>query len=113
MKGYSERAEYRKSSGKTADVSAIVLEYASSGDLFDYSLHSEGFKEPVVRKFAIQLLEALRDCHQNNIAHRDIKPQNILFDDNFNAKLADFGFAISNISSREITRTENFVGTEK
>ena len=38
-------------------------------------------------------MNGLNTCHINNIAHRDIKPQNLLFDDDYILKIADFGFA--------------------
>lgn len=40
-----------------------------------------------------QLLEALAHCHSHGVVHRDVKPDNVLFDSRNNLKLIDFGSA--------------------
>ena len=47
--------------------------------------------QKIVLKFAKQILDVLKYIHQMNIAHRDIKPDNILLDKDNNIKIADFG----------------------
>jgi serine/threonine protein kinase len=51
--------------------------------------------ETIARTLFHQMISALSYLHSKNIIHRDIKPQNILFDERYNIKLADFGNDIS------------------
>ena len=81
----------------------LVLEFAENGSLQDYyKKYIAQFKDKesfvpldqkIVLKFAKQILDALKYIHQMNIAHRDIKPDNILLDKDNNIKIADFGIS--------------------
>lgn len=70
--------------------------------IFEYSnydlrklLQSRRLTENECINYLQQILNGLLACHSNRILHRDLKPQNILVDNNGNLKIADFGLARS------------------
>ncbi len=52
--------------------------HAASGNLMNLVAHGEGGLA-CARKVAVEMTAALKFLHANSVAHRDIKPDNILF----------------------------------
>ena len=71
----------------------IVLNYISGGELFYYVSNSGPLNDNFCRYYFKQILAGLSHMHSHGLCHRDMKPDNILVDDNFNLVIADFGFA--------------------
>ena len=71
----------------------LILEYCPRGSLYDMMSEFDDIPVAQILHYAKQILTALLYMHQNNIAHLDIKPQNILLDKYGRVKIADFGLA--------------------
>ena len=71
-----------------------VLEYAINGELKDYVYDTKTrIPENISAKIFFQIVQGVKYLHDNNIAHCDLKPENVLLDKSFNPKISDFGFS--------------------
>ena len=72
----------------------ILYELASKGDLFRYiKCYGNGFNEEYSKVISYKILKGLKALHKLKICHRDIKADNILIDEKYNIKIADFGLS--------------------
>jgi serine/threonine-protein kinase len=58
-----------------------------------------------------QVLRAARFAHRHDVVHRDLKPHNVIIDDEGRVKVTDFGIARAGAS--EITQTGSIMGTAR
>lgn len=68
-----------------------MLEYCSKGTLGKYLEVEKKFSESLACKYFWQMLSAIEHMHSCGIVHRDVKPDNILIDEEANLKIIDFG----------------------
>ncbi|KAJ6218104.1 hypothetical protein RDWZM_009261 [Blomia tropicalis] len=81
----------------------LILEYAQKGELYRQLKELGRFEEKQAAIYLLQLINALRYCHERNVIHRDIKPENILIGSKGELKIADFGWCVHAPSSRRDT----------
>jgi serine/threonine protein kinase len=112
MHDYSDDSLVNRPNGSTIEVIYISLEYIPNGEIFDYIAESGRFSEDESRYYFRQLISALDYMHSQGYAHRDVKPENILMDSDFNMKLADFGFATRDKKSKSRKGTFGYMAPE-
>ena len=118
---FSDEKPFLKSAIQFANLSALYIyrnqnslhfKFCENGDLLRYlQRRGAALDEEEVREKSVQILMGVRYLHEDmQIAHRDLKCENILIDSSNRLKLGDFGFARSTlplVEQAEIDQTEN------
>ncbi|WP_339263953.1 Stk1 family PASTA domain-containing Ser/Thr kinase [Solibacillus sp. FSL W7-1472] len=96
--------------GEDGDMHYIVMEYIKGKTLKQYIQEFSPLSAARSAHIMKQLTSAIAHAHENGIIHRDIKPQNILMDEEGNVKITDFGIATS-LGATSFTQTNSVIGT--
>ena len=81
--------------GEEEKIQVGIMEYANAGDITDlFSSSDRELKMKIIK----DILRGLVFLHDNKLAHRDLKPKNILMhraNEEMHAKIADFGISLN------------------
>jgi hypothetical protein len=85
-----------------------TMPYLPRGDLAAHDLHGN---EAEIATIVRALCRALAYAHELGIVHRDVKPENVLFDHLDRPLLADFGIALTTHETMRVTREGSTIGS--
>lgn len=100
---FVEKGTYSRPNKPSKFVAYMITEYAHKGEIFEIVSRSIAFSENAALHFFNQLLNAMEYLNANGLAHRDLRPENLLLDKDLNLKLIDFGFATRIVNSKSMT----------
>jgi eukaryotic-like serine/threonine-protein kinase len=88
----------------------IVFEYVEGETLKERIRRMGRLPVPEAVAYAIEIARALGAAHARHIVHRDVKPQNVLIDEEGSAKVTDFGIART-LDEEGLTADGRVIGT--
>ena len=88
----------------------IVMEYIDGKTLKQLLKKRESLTLSEVIDIMTQLTDGISHAHESYIIHRDIKPQNIMIEDDGRIKITDFGIAMA-LNATQLTQTNSVMGS--
>jgi len=96
--------------GEEQDLAYIAMDYLKGKDLTAYCAHESLLPANQVFEIVIGIASALDYAHQQHVVHRDVKPANIIYDEEKRvARITDFGVACLTDASK--TKTGTVIGS--
>lgn len=89
----------------------LVMEYMPKGSLFGLLHSKESLDWSVRYRLVTDMACGLAFLHADKILHRDIKSLNVLLDENFKAKLSDFGLSRIKSETKSTIKASGMVGS--
>jgi 5'-AMP-activated protein kinase catalytic alpha subunit len=71
----------------------LIMEYANGGELFDYIVNNSRLDEMEACHIFQQIISGIEYIHKLKVVHRDMKPENLLIDNEKTIKIVDFGLS--------------------
>ena len=87
----------------------MVLDYAPGGNMTKQLQKDRRFTEDRARFYLCEIILALEHLHKRNIIYRDLKPDNIVFDEDGHAMMTDFGLSKVGINLHD--QAQSFCGS--
>jgi serine/threonine-protein kinase len=96
--------------GTAGNAVYLVMPYLAGGSLADQLSRERTVAPAAAAAVCAQMASALDYAHRRGIVHRDVKPDNVLFDEDGHSLLTDFGIATARFHGR-LTGTGRAMGT--
>jgi eukaryotic-like serine/threonine-protein kinase len=95
--------------GRDRDLAYLVMELVEGQPLSPIIARDAPLDEPRIRAIGAAVAAALRHAHAEGCIHRDVKPSNILVDEQGEVRVTDFG--IAKVVDQAVTTTSGILGT--
>ncbi|HEX5830845.1 MAG TPA: serine/threonine-protein kinase [Gemmatimonadaceae bacterium] len=96
--------------GVTDETVYLIMPFLAGGSLADRLARERTIPPVAAAAIGAQVAAALDFAHRHGVVHRDVKPDNILFDEDGHAYVTDFGIATARFHGR-LTGSGRAMGT--